>query len=200
MFSAIAASAQRARSRWIKGWAYWRAQDSGFTALEFAVVAMPFVMLIFGILSVCLFFFANFTLENAAWQASRAIRTGELQQGQGAYSGTSTNLDKQKAFKAALCAKAPPFLDCKNKAVVLVQSSTSFGGIVAPKCTSAGTIIDQKVAEANFNPGGSSSVVFITVCYPWDFGGHLPFLKLGNLSDGSLLIQTSVAFRTEPYS
>ena len=61
--------------------------ESGFTAVEFAIVAMPFVMLLFGILSVCLYFFTNFTMENAVWQAARAIRTGQFQQGQGAYAG-----------------------------------------------------------------------------------------------------------------
>ena len=54
-------------------------------------------------------------------------------------------------------------------------------------------------SAANFNPGGASSVVLITVCYPWNFGGKLPFIKLNTLKDGSLLMQASVAFRTEPY-
>ncbi len=42
-------------------------------------------------------------------------------------------------------------------------------------------------------------MVLITVCYPWSFGGNLPFIALNNMKDGSLLIQASVAFRTEPY-
>ena len=42
--------------------------------------------------------------------------------------------------------------------------------------------------------------MLVTVCYPWEFGGKLPFFKIGNLSDGSLLMQASVAFRTEPYN
>ena len=58
-------------------------------------------------------------------------------------------------------------------------------------------MIDQSKAE--FNPGGASSVVLVTVCYPWSFGGKLPFLGTSNLDDGSLLIQASVTFRTEPF-
>ena len=79
----------------------------GFTAVEFAIVAMPFLLLLFGIISVCLYFFTNFTIENASWQAARAIRTGQLQQAQGAYAGMTTNEDRTKAFKKALCDKAP---------------------------------------------------------------------------------------------
>ncbi len=174
----------------------WRHNESGFTAIEFAMVAMPFLMLVFGILSVSLYFFTNFTMENAVWQASRVIRTGQFQQGAGGYNGLSTD-DKKKAFKVALCAKAPQFIDC-NKAIILVQSnSAGFGSITQPSCATDGAMIKQE--DATFEAGTASSVVLVTVCYPWSFGGNLPFIKLGNLSDGSLLIQASVAFRTEPF-
>ena len=106
-----------------------RKDDSGMTAVEFGIVAMPFMMLLFGIISVCLYFFTNFTLENAVWHTARALRTGQVQQAKGAYSSATTTEDKKNAFKAALCALAPHFLTC-NKIVVIVQSSASFGGIV----------------------------------------------------------------------
>lgn len=172
--------------------------SSGVTSIEFAMVSMPFLLLLFGIMSVCLYFFTTFTIENAVWQASRAIRTGQVQQSQGAYAGLTTNEDRKKAFKKALCQKAPTFLDCDNKVIVIVQSNTSFGGITEPKCATNGVLMDQ--ASAGFDTGGSSSVVLVTVCYPWTFGGKLPFFKMGNLTDGSLLVQASVAFRAEPYN
>ena len=175
----------------------WQADQSGFTAVEFAIVAMPFVLLLFGTLSVCLFYFTNFTLENAVWAASRSIRTGQFQQGVGSYSGITSTEDRKKAFKQALCAKAPSYIDC-NKVIVLVQSNTGgFGSITQPICAVDGTMIDKSTAQ--FNPGGASSVVLITACYPWEFGGRLPFISLNNMKDGSLLLQASVAFRTEPY-
>lgn len=175
----------------------WQTNQSGFTAVEFAIVAMPFLMLLFGTLSVCLFYFTNFTFENAVWQASRGIRTGQFQQGEGAYTNLKTDEDRKKAFKQALCARAPSYIDC-NKVVVIAQSNVGgFGSITQPVCATDGTMIDQSAAQ--FNPGGASAVVLITACYPWDFGGRLPFFSLNNMKDGSLLIQASVAFRTEPY-
>jgi Flp pilus assembly protein TadG len=186
--SAHAETARRLRS--------WRKDEKGFTAVEFAAVAMPFVMMLFGILSVCLYFFTNSTFENAVWQASRVIRTGQLQQGTGVYAGLSMD-DRKKAFKAALCAKTPPFVDC-NKAIVMVQSNTAgFGSISPPSCATDGELMDQ--TKAGFDAGTASAVVLVTVCYHWSFGGNLPFIKLGNLKDGALLIQSSVAFRTEPF-
>ena len=85
------------------------------------------------------------------WQAARAIRTGQLQQAQGAYTGVITNADRKKAFKAGLVRQGPTFLDCTTKAVVIVQSNTSFGGIVEPNCASNGVMINQSAAA--FNPG-----------------------------------------------
>lgn len=175
-----------------------RREESGATAVEFGVIALPFLLLLFGIMSVCLFYFANFAIENAVWQAARAIRTGQLQQGKGAYTGASTDADKKAAFKQALCSYAPTFLDCNSKAVVIVQSNANFSGISEPSCTSDGNVINQ--SSAAFNAGSGSSVVLVTVCYPWNFGGKLPLFKMGNLNDGSLLMQASVAFRTEPYN
>jgi Flp pilus assembly protein TadG len=176
---------------------FWRRDESGATAIEFAIVAMPFLMLLFGIMSVSLFYFTSFSLENAAWHASRAIRTGQLQQSMGAYAGQITNEDRKKAFKKELCRSAPTFLDCESKAVVIVQSNAGFAGISEPSCATDGVLITESTAP--FNAGEASSVVLITVCYPWAAGSKLPFFKMSNLANGALLLQTSVALRTEPY-
>jgi Flp pilus assembly protein TadG len=175
-----------------------RSDESGFSAVEFAIVALPFLLLLVGLVSISLYFFTNFTMESAVLNAARAIRTGQLQQGKGAYSGLTTNEDKRAAFKAIMCSKAPTFLDCANRAVVLVQSSSSFGGITEPNCAKDGSMVNQ--TPANFDPGSANSVVLVTVCYAWKFGGQLPIFKISNLSDGSMLMQASAAFRTEPFN
>ena len=70
--------------------------------------------------------------------------------------------------------------------------------IAEPKCATNGVLMNE--SAAGFDTGGASSVVLITVCFPWEFGGKLPFIKMGNLTNGALLMQASVAFRTEPYN
>jgi Flp pilus assembly protein TadG len=176
----------------------WRRDVSGATSVEFAIVATPFVLLLFGILSVCLYYFADFSTENATWQAARAMRTGQLQQSQGAYAGAVTTSDRKQIFKQAFCDRAPLFTDCMSKVIVIVQSNAGFGGITQPSCASNGVLISD--SSAAFNTGAASSVILVTVCYPWDFGGKLPMFKLGNLQGGALLMQASAAFRTEPYN
>lgn len=195
---AMAGFAYRARVRALLLTRRLRGDERGFAAVEFAIIALPFLLLLVGLMSVSLYFFTNFTIESAVQSAARAIRTGQMQQRQGAYAGLSTAADLKAAFKAAMCSKAPTFLDCANRAVVLVQNSTTFGGIVEPMCTNNGTMVNQ--ATAAFDPGAASAVVLVTVCYAWQFGGKLPLFKLSNMADGSMLMQASAAFRTEPYN
>lgn len=90
-----------------------------------------------------------------------------------------------------------PFSDCTSKAVVIVQSSTDFGGIAQPNCTSNGVVISDSAAA---NTGSVGSVVLVTVCDPRDFGSKLPMLKLGNGANAAFLTQASAAFRAEPYN
>lgn len=173
------------------------AHDGGATAVEFGIVALPFVMLIFGIIAVALYYFQISSMENAAWQAARAIRTGQMQNQSGSYSAATTDSAKRTVLKNVFCASAPALSNCASNLVVIVQSSTAFSGISAPSCSLAGTMLTD--AQTGFSPGASSSVVMVTFCYAWAMGGKLPFFKLGNLSNGNFLMQASVAFRTEPY-
>ena len=95
--------------------------------------------------------------------------------------------------------KLPPYIDC-SRIVILAQSNNNFSGISRPQCAIGGVMVTQSIANSTFTTGGASAVVLVTACYPWNISGRLPFLNIGNLSDGSFLIQTSVVFRTEPYN
>src|SRR3990172_8738153 len=70
-----------------------RRDKSGASALEFALVAMPLILLLLAVLEVGLVYFANFSLENAVAQGARLIRTGQVQS-QGFDAG---------AFKSEVC-------------------------------------------------------------------------------------------------
>lgn len=174
------------------------ADDRGTAAIEFAFVSVPFFMLVFGIFKICLLFFTTFSLENAVWQASREIRTGQYQSGTGAYAGLDGEA-LRAAFKQTVCDSAPPFVSCADIRI-LAQSVSQFSEIAAPNCRSdTNTIIDEETARGNFSVGGSSVVILMTACLRWAMGPEIPFLELGDLADGTTLIQVSAAFRTEPF-
>ncbi|MEO0392756.1 MAG: TadE/TadG family type IV pilus assembly protein, partial [Pseudomonadota bacterium] len=65
---------------WAKRWGTrFRQDDSGSTTVEFALCIIPFVMVTIGIIEVMLMFFTIATIEGAMDQATRMVRTGELQ-------------------------------------------------------------------------------------------------------------------------
>ena len=168
--------------------ARWKRDTHGATAVEFAMVALPFLMMLFGIIGVGLYFFTVFTMENAVEQASRLLRTGQAQQ-------AGYNADQ---FKSKVCEFVPGFVDCGSKLRVNVVSypDTTIPLDTLPRClTNAGDLNGGNT----YDPGGASQVVLVWVCYEWELANKIPFLHLGDMSNGSALIQATTVFRTEPY-
>ncbi|KAF0113370.1 MAG: TadE family protein [Hyphomonadaceae bacterium] len=54
-----------------------RRKNRGSTAVEFALIATPFVFMIFALIETMLVFFTQTTLEAAVAEESRKIRTGQ---------------------------------------------------------------------------------------------------------------------------
>jgi Flp pilus assembly protein TadG len=178
-------------------------RDDGFTAVEFALVSVPFLMMIFGILGLCLYFFTVFSMEQAVITASREIRTGSMQQGSGSYAGLNSAAQIQSKFREQVCKNAPAYIksDCNGKVRVMVQSSAGFKTMVEPNCKNgSGNLVTEAEAGAHFTPGGTSDVVFATACVSYTMWKLIPFFKSNTaFTDGASLIQASVTFRTEPY-
>ncbi len=167
----------------------WRRDASGTTAIEFAMLALPFLMLLFGIIGVALYFFTVFSMESAVEQASRLLRTGQAQQA--AYTATQ--------FKNKVCEFVPSFVDCLGKVKVNVLSFPNTNNITPaslPSCLSAGKQLSN---ATSFTPGNASEVVLVWVCYEWELASKIPFLHLGDMANGSSLIQATSVFRTEPF-
>ncbi len=181
----------------------WRKDESGATAIEFAMVIGPFLGLLFAILEVALVYFAQFSLENANETAARLIRTGAAQNG----TATSNPLSKSQ-FKQKVCAKLPAFMTCDNNLIVDIRSFPTFSAAAADLPDLFNPDGSRGAAE-KYCPGGPSDMVVATIYYDWklfigmpglgDFTGKLG-LGLGNMPDGSRLIITGFATRNEPFA
>jgi Flp pilus assembly protein TadG len=166
-----------------------RANCEGVTALEFALVAMPFFAMLFGIIAVGLYFFTVYSMENAVEQAARVIRTGQAQQ-----SGMSP-----QDFKNKVCEYVPAHIDCQGKVFVNVKSYPNSADINAanmPKCLDGGGNLKT---SADFVPGTQNMVVLVWACYEWDMA-KFPWVNFGDMANGSMLVQATTTFRTEPYT
>ncbi len=163
-----------------------RRDKSGASALEFALVATPLILLLFAILQVGLVFFANFTLENAAAQGARLIRTGQAQ---------NQGFDAA-AFKNEVCKYMSEMLPCA-KLQLDVRCFDNFSG------TEITNPLDSKgnlKTGFSYCPGDGGDVVVVRAFYPWDLPGLLPsIVNLANMNDNNRLLVATVAFRNEPF-
>lgn len=161
-------------------------RKDGAAAVEFAVIAAPFLAMLFAILETAFVFFAGQTLETAVTDSARLIMTGQAQ----------TQNFNQAAFKDVVCTKIYGLFDCKNGMTVDVQKFTSFS--TTDLSRPVGT--DGKVKPAVYNPGGPCEIVVVRLIY--EFPVYLSFINF-NLSDMSgnkrLIVATSV-FRNEPFA
>lgn len=159
-------------------------QQDGAAAVEFALVAVPFLALTFAILETALVFFAGQTLEAAVTDTSRLIMTGQAAN----YSQTD--------FKNAVCARLQGGLFNCASVYVSVQDYSSFGG--------AGTVPPVSNGQLNttnlpYQPGGPCSIVVVQFYYQWPIYVSLLGNNLANLSGGNRLLVSTAVFRNEPY-
>lgn len=175
-----------------------RKNESGATAIEFALVAGPFLGLLFAILEVALVYFAQFSLESAAEQAGRkTLRVGLAQSGQ---------LNAAQ-FKGKVCSQLPDFMGCGEDLIIDVRSYDTFGEAVADLPDLFDESGNRNGNASKFCPGGENDVVIATIFYKWKLFMSLPGLGdftgktglgLGNMPDGSRLIVASFALKNEP--
>jgi Flp pilus assembly protein TadG len=158
------------------------------SAVEFAIIAAPFVALLVAIVQTALVFFAGRLLDETAGQASRYIFTGQAQ---------SAGMT-QTQFANYLCQKSSTLFTCSNF-MINVQNYSSF----AAANTSTPTLtFDSSGAVTNqwaWSPGSPGDIVIVQVMYQWPvMMGPLGF-NLANLANGNRLLVSTVAFKTEPF-
>jgi Flp pilus assembly protein TadG len=150
----------------------------GATAVEFALVAAPFLGLLFALIHTFLVFFAQQLLESVVPQSSRQILTGQVQ---------SQQLTKD-AFHQIVCDKVVILFNCSGLMVdVQVASSWSSADTSAPTLTYDA---HGQVTNMQFNPGNPGDIVVVRVMYLW------PVFMFS--SQGSQMIMATAAFQNEP--
>lgn len=160
-------------------WLTFLGDRKGATAVEFALVAAPFLFLLIAIIQTFLVFFSQQLLETAVNQSSRLILTGQAQ---------AQNMT-QSQFASAVCNALPGMFNCNNL-MIDVEVATSWGTANAgtPSLTydSNGNITNTW----QYTPGNPGDIVVVRVMYMWPI-----FVGSG----GTRLIMASAAFQNEAY-
>lgn len=157
----------------------------GAVALEFAIVSIPFFLLLFAILEMALMFFIGQVLDTATISASRLIRTGEAK----AQSLT------QDQFKAKVCAGMVNLVDCDARLYIDVQSYSSFGAYAPTSPLDE----DGNITTTAYTNGNKSEIIVVRSFYAWPVLFNLLARTSMRLTNGDQLLGAVVAFQTEPF-
>lgn len=168
------------------------ADDNGSYAIEFAMVAAPFIALILAIMELGLVFFAGTHLDKAVDGAARTIRTGIAQN-----EGFTIDDFQQKILDESAGA-----LFSADKLQIDVRTAATFSSIdPAIPIDGDGEVDDD---DFGFNPGTCSEVVLVRVYYSWPvmtpkFGAQNLGLDLSGPTSGIHILSSVKAFQNEPF-
>jgi len=158
------------------------------TAVEFALIAPPFLATLLAIFEVTLFLFAQQVLQNAAVEAGRLFMTGQAQ------NGNTT----QSQFQTDVCPMVSALFTC-SAVMVNVQTYSNFASASASAPTLTFNGQGQVTNTWSYNTGTPGDVMVVQLIYQWPivsgpFGYVLP-----NLGNGHVEMMGVSAFRVEPY-
>ena len=161
-------------------------QQDGAAAVEFALVATPFLALTFAIIESAMVFFAGQSLESATAAAARLILTGQAQTG--GYSASD--------FKTQVCNRVASLFDCSGGVYVDVKTYTDFSSVNTASPVSNGKL---DTSNMTFTPGGPGCIVKVAIYYQWPIYVSLLGNNLANLDGNKKLLVATSVFRNEPY-
>jgi Flp pilus assembly protein TadG len=154
-------------------------------AVEFALISLPFLALLFAIIETALVFFAGQTLQTAAATAGRLILTGQAQ---------DASLSAAQ-FKQQVCAQVYGIFDCANSVYVDVESYSSFSSVNLNPPVSNGQL---NTGSMGYNPGGPGDIVIVRLYY--QFPVYVSMISLSNLNGGYNLLSGTYVYKNESYS
>jgi Flp pilus assembly protein TadG len=160
--------------------------DDGAAMVEFAMVATPFLALMFAIIQTSLVFFAGQVLETATADSARLIMTGQAQ---------TAGYD-QAAFKQQVCAKITGLFSCSG-IYVDVKTYSNFGAITNTMPVDANGNFTNNFT---YQPGAAGDIVVVRLIYQFPIYVNLLGSTLSNMNGNKRIIVATAAFRNEPYS
>jgi Flp pilus assembly protein TadG len=159
----------------------------GSVAIEFAMVAVPFFLMMFAIIEVALILTIDSVLENAVIDTGRLVRTGQA---------SAMGMTGEQ-FKSQLCSRMSVFAaDCEARATIDVRVVTTFDIPPADDPLSTGTF-DPNV-PLTYSNGAPNSWMLVRVWYEHPLLTSFLSQALSRTEDGAAVLSATTAFKNEP--
>jgi Flp pilus assembly protein TadG len=169
-----------------------RKDREGATAVEFAILFVPFSAMMFAIIELGIVFFIQTTVAHAMNQAAREVRTGNFQ---------STGATAA-AFESLVCERMAGLGDCSNLRIDVVTSDNDrFDPNILPP-TQGGDIAspdDPPQPPSTYVQTPPRAVVVVRAQYFHNLAFPGAYTKLSNASGNTRIIESVTAFRNEPF-
>ena len=178
--------------------------NKGSAAIEFAMIAPVFFLILMGTIEAGVIFFAQSSLQNAVNDAARLVRTGQT----ACYSLDSNNLCvgmTQAQFRAQVCGEVDTLLqncaiDANGNSDLQFDVTAYSAGFTGVTNSSPLNAQNNLPALTAFNTGNACDVVLVRAFYRWPVFTPMLSFFLANMSGGNHLLATAAAFRNEPYT
>lgn len=157
----------------------------GSAAIEFAILALPFFVVIFAIAEIAVMHFVESGLDAAVHKAVRQVRVGVAKSG---------SWDAKK-FKEAVCSDLSYSFGCATKLKVRATVITDMASITKASPISGGNL----AVTEDFDLGDSGSYVLVQAFLPWDPTFKLYSIASAQLSDGSYVLGAAELIKNEPF-
>jgi len=163
-----------------------RRADKGVAAVEFAIVAIPFFLLLYAVIDTSLVYFASSTLQNGITAAARQIKTGQAQ---------AANLT-QAQFRTLICNQISMLLKCDAHLGIDVRQFTSFSNVNLPAAVDGN---GNLTGNFQFNMGGANDIIVVRAFYAWPMLTPSFGQSMVNMSGNARLLTAAAAFKNEPF-
>ena len=184
--------------------------SEGATAIEFAILAIPFMMIVFATFETFIAFTGEQLVSNAVDTMARRIRTGQITFADPTRTGYMTPTQ----FRQEFCKQISVMITCSpteaavpSKLLIDLQQVTNFSDIptgIPVVATNGGKGRDLDVTKLKFTPGGAGKINMFRAYYRWPITTDLVRPYISNIqpqgnTKGQFLIVATSAFQNENY-
>ncbi|MFN3828150.1 MAG: TadE/TadG family type IV pilus assembly protein [Micavibrio sp.] len=167
---------------------YWVRDREGSTAIEFAIVVVPFAITAAFIIELAMVYTANSLMIGAVQDAVRAVRTGQVQV-------ISDPDEAEDFFREQICNHIPVRLvNCNS-----IQFSVEVMDAFASADTDTELNEDGEIEGEEFDTGGSGDIVMVRVLYYHPLLTPIVSEFLSDSPNNTKLMTSAFVFQTEPY-
>ena len=163
--------------------------ERGVTAIEFAILGLPFFTIIFAIIETTMVFFAGQVLDSAVEDASRMLKTGRAQ------AAGYTLSD----FRGLMCDYTFNLFDCSKIRIKIQKISDFSAAELSPTIQTCDQTTCTWAMAETCNPGVGRDVVQVLAYYRWPLLLNFPYFNMRNQPDNFRLLGATRAFRNEPF-